>query len=237
MASTVAQLKNPNNFERIQQSTNFIRLKSFSSNNKFRTHPDLKQLCIHMIHMNHSVARATIPLMEEVIRCAEKLPNDPTSIPLIDYMKKHIIEETNHDEWYVRDLIRLGMSREQVFTQIPSPNIAAMVGSLYYWIKHHHPIAFLGYMGSIETNHPTEEYVNGLIKDSGLPAEGFETIMEHAKIDIHHSKEIIALINKLPLTEAHFSIIEMSAFQTYRYMALMMEDICIQAPTVKAIAS
>jgi hypothetical protein len=218
------------NYERIQQSIKFISLKTFHANNDFRNHPQFSDICINFIHMNHSVARATIPMMEEVIRQAEVLPNDPVCAPLIDYMKQHIIEEKDHDEWYVRDLGAMGMSREEVFSRIPSPNIAAMIGSQYYWIKHHHPIAFLGYMGSVETNPPIEEVINGMIKDSGMPAAGFETLMLHAKIDIHHSKDIISLINNLPLTEAHLKIIEMSAFQTFRYIALMMEDICKSAP-------
>ncbi|MBA6262520.1 MAG: iron-containing redox enzyme family protein [Colwellia sp.] len=223
-------------YQRIQESIKFISLKAFHANNDFRNHPQFSDICINFIHMNHSVARATIPMMEEVIRCAEALPNDPLSAPLIAYMKQHIVEEKDHDEWYVRDLGILGMSREEVFSRIPSPNIAAMIGSQYYWIKHHHPIAFLGYMGSLETYPLKEEHVNGMIKDSGMPAAGFDTVMLHAKIDIHHSKDIINLINTLPLTEEHMRIIEMSAFQTFRYIALMMEDICKSAPKPLATA-
>jgi hypothetical protein len=223
-------------YERIQQNIKFIRLKTFHVNNEFKNHPQLTEICANFIHMNHSVARATVPMMEEVIRCAEALPNDPVCAPLIAYMKEHIVEEKDHDEWYVRDLGVLGMSRKEVFARIPSPNIAAMIGSQYYWIKHHHPIAFLGYMGSTETNPPKEETVNSIIKDSGMPAAGFDTLMLHAKIDIHHSADIINLINSLPLSEEHLRIIEMSAFQTFRYIALMMEDICKSAPKPLATA-
>lgn len=224
------------NYERIQQSIKFISLKTFHANNDFRNHPQFADICINFIHMNHSVARATVPMMEEVIRCAEAIPNDPVCAPLIAYMKQHIVEEKDHDEWYVRDLGVLGMTREEVFARIPSPNIAAMVGSQYYWIKHHHPVAFLGYMGSVETNPPKEDDVSGMIKDSGMPAAGFDTLMLHATIDIHHSKDIINLINSLPLTEEHLRVIEMSAFQTFRYIALMMEDICKSAPKPLAAA-
>jgi len=176
------------------------------------------------------VARATVPLMQSVIKCAEKIDNDPICEPLIAYMKKHIAEEMDHDEWYLNDLEKLGVSREKVRSRIPPNNVAALVGSQYYWMHHHHPVAFMGYIACLEVNHPTVEYVNTLIEKSGLPAEGFSTVLEHATIDSHHAKDIVDTINALPLTEEHYRMIEMSAFQTYRYVALVMEDVCRVAP-------
>jgi hypothetical protein len=32
----------------------------------------------------------------------------------------------------------------------PSANVAALVGAQYYWILHHHPVALLGYMATLE---------------------------------------------------------------------------------------
>ena len=82
------------------------------------------------------------------------------------------------------------------------------------------------------------EVVVGLRKDGSswakAEAKGFETFMEHAKVDIHHKQEIIDMINDLPLTEAEYQMIEMSAFQTYRYIALVMEDVCKVAPIPKS---
>lgn len=196
----------------------------------FREHPQLSNICIDYIKQAHRIAEATVPLMQEVIECAKRLPDDPVSKPLIQYMKKHIAEEMNHDEWYVNDLDKLNISREDIFSQMPSPNMAALIGSQSYWIKHHHPVAFMGYMTALETNPPTEDYVNNLINASGLPKAGFDTLMMHAKIDISHKKDIIDVLNSLPLTEQHFEIIEISAFQTFRYIALIMEDICKVAP-------
>jgi pyrroloquinoline quinone (PQQ) biosynthesis protein C len=176
------------------------------------------------------VARATVPMMQEVVKAAKTMPNDPVSAPLIEYMTKHIAEETDHDQWYVNDLEILGLSRKKIFSRIPPPTLAAMVGSQYYWLNHHHPVAFMGYIACLEVYHPTVEYVENLIKRSGLPAEGFSTIMEHAVIDAHHSQDIIDTLNELPLTEEQYKMVEMSAFQSFRYVALLMEDVCRVAP-------
>lgn len=218
------------NFERLKNNLHFLSMRTYNVNEKFvqlAIHPSV---CIEHIFINQMVARATVPLMEEVINCAKKIDNDPVCEPLIKYMQKHIAEEMDHDEWYINDLVKLGISREKVFSRIPPANVSALVGSQYYWMRHHHPVAFMGYLACLEVSHPTVEYVENLIEKSGLPAEGFSTILEHAVIDSQHSKDIIEIINNLPLTEEHYKAIEISALQTYRYVALVMEDVCKVVP-------
>jgi len=222
-------------YERLSNYLQFMGARAGEVNRKFSELSKHPEVCIEHIITNQMVARATVPLMQDVVSCAEQLKNDPVCAPLIKYMKKHIAEETDHDKWYVNDLNFLGISDEDLFAKIPSPNIAALVGSQYYWLKHHHPVAFMGYIACLEVCHPTPEYVEALIKNSGLPAKGFDTIMEHAVIDKHHSKDIIETLNNLPLTEKQYKMVEMSAFQTFRYVALVMEDVCKVAP-VKEMA-
>jgi len=217
-------------FERLTKSLYFMRLRSLDVSSRFSELASYPEVCIEHVFLNQMVARATVPLMQEVVRCAQEMPNDPISAPLIKYISKHIAEEMDHDQWYLDDLKILGLEREQVFSRIPPPNIAALVGSQYYWIKHHHPVAFMGYLACLEVYHPTVDYVKGLIDKSKLPAKAFSTIMEHAIIDAQHSKDIIETLNALPLTEEQYKIVEMSAFQTFRYVALVMEDVCKVAP-------
>lgn len=223
-------------FERLTNNLRFLSARASDVNQKFIELACFPEVCIEHIIFNQMVARATVPLMEEVINSANKLPNDPISAPLIKYMKKHIAEEMDHDSWYANDLECLGVNKESIFSRVPSANIAALSGSQYYWIKHHHPVAFMGYIACLEVYHPTEEYVQGLIDKSGLPASGFKTYMDHAIIDKSHSQDIIDTLNNLPLTEEHFRMIEMSAFQTFRYVALVMEDVCRIAAGKKIVA-
>lgn len=220
-------------FEYLSQQMSFLRERTFQINRKFQEHPELPRIIPEYIFAGYCVSDATVPLMEETVRCAHLVNNDPICAPLIKYLEQHIEEERGHNEWYIRDLKALGMTRDEVILKIPPPNLAAMIGSQYYWVRHHHPIAFMGYIASIETYPPTEEYVNKLIQDSGLPAQGFETLMLHAQIDIAHKDDIIQLLNTLPLTKMHKDIIEMSAFQTFRYLSLIMEDVCRTVVEVK----
>ena len=220
-----------NHYERLSEHLSFMIKRALAVNAEFIKLACHSEVCIEYILTNHMIARATVPLMREALRCTQLLPDDPLSAPLIDYLQQHIIEEADHDEWLIDDLKVLGISREDVNRRMPPPNIAALIGSQYYWMRHHHPIAFVGYLASVETHHPTAEYVEELIKSSGLPAKGFDTIMQHATIDVGHKSSTIEFVNNLPLTEAQFQIIKTSAFQTFRYVALVMEDVCKVAPS------
>ncbi len=212
-------------FKELTDKLKFMSARVAFTNKEFREHPKLKELCTDYIFTSYCVANSTVPLMEETRRCLANLPKDKVNSMLDSYLAQHIEEEKGHDEWVMTDLQALGQSRETTKSIIQSPNIAALIGSQYYWVRHYHPIAFMGYIASMEVYPPTVEYVNKLIKDTGLPAEGFNTLMMHAKIDIAHREDIINLLNNLPLTDHHKKIIEMSAFQTFRYLALIMEDI------------
>lgn len=194
---------------------------------KLACHPEV---CIEHLVVNYKVTSSSTQLMEEAVRCAKLLPDDPTSKPLINYLTHHIPEEKDHDLWCLEDLEVLGVDNEVAINRIPSTNLAALIGSQYYWIRHQHPIAIMGYLACMEVNHPTVEYVEGLIKTSGLPANGFNSLMHHAKVDVHHKQDIIDMINGLQLTEAQYRMLELSAFQTYRYVALVMEDVCKVVP-------
>ncbi|NQZ82980.1 MAG: iron-containing redox enzyme family protein [Colwellia sp.] len=217
-------------FERLTKSLSLYCARAGAINKKFIDLAHYSEVCIEHIWVNQMVARATVPLMQAVVEAAQKMPDDPVCAPLIKYITRHIAEETDHDQWYANDLELLGISRERMYARMPSANVAALVGSQHYWLQHHHPVAFMGYLACLEVYHPTVEYVEGLIKKSGLPAKGFSTIMEHAEIDAHHSQDIIETLNALPLTEEQYRIVEMSAFQTFRYVALVMEDVCKIAP-------
>ncbi|GLX80044.1 hypothetical protein tinsulaeT_33840 [Thalassotalea insulae] len=224
-------------YEKLSHRLALMEARACEINRKFLALSVNPQVCIEQAIMNYRVSNATVALMKEVIRCSARYDENEVLQPLVRYMKKHIPEEAGHDEWFLDDLTVLGVSREEVKAKLPNSNISSLIGSQYYWINHVHPVAFMGYLFCSETHHPTVEYVEKLIANSGLPAEGFSSLMHHAKLDVHHKEDIINVLNGLPLTEDLLKIVEMSAFQTYRYIALVMEDVCKTAPIVqKAIA-
>src|SRR5207237_421598 len=76
--------------------------------------------------------------------------DDPLGPPLAAYLREHVDEELGHDETLLGDLEAIGVPRLDVLAQVPSPSVAALVGGQYYWIHHHHPVSFLGYVAPME---------------------------------------------------------------------------------------
>lgn len=212
-------------YERLTKSMQFLKNRASFVSQNFTELACYPEVIREQAYINYCVSSATIPLLQETIRCAKLRTEDPLSNALISYMTKHIPEEEGHDILSLDDLVRLGGCRESAIKRIPPSNVTAMIGSQYHLIRHN-PVAFMGYLACLEVNPPTVEYVKLLIETSGLPAKGFSSLMLHATVDIHHKQEIIDTLNALPLTEEEYKIVEMSAFQTYRYVALVMEDVC-----------
>jgi len=217
-------------YQRLTKNIQFLKNRASFVSEKFTELACYHEVVREQAYINYCVSSATIPLLQEAVRCAKLRPDDPLSQPLISYMERHIPEEEGHDMLSLDDFVRLGGCRESAIKRVPPSNLMAMIGSQYYLLRHN-PVAFMGYLACLEVNHPTVEYVEELIKTSGLPAKGFSSLMLHATVDIHHKQEIIDTLNDLPLTEEAYKVVEMSAFQTYRYVALVMEDVCRVAVT------
>lgn len=212
-------------YERLRRSLTPIRLRASFVSQNFTELSHKPEVLLEQAYINYCVSSSTIPLLEEAIRCCKLLPQSQLTEQLIKYFEKHVPEEEGHDRISLKDYQKLGGRKEDALTRIPPLNLTAMIGSQYYLIRQH-PIAFMGYLACLEVNHPTVEYVEKLIERSGLPAEGFSSLMLHATVDIAHKEDIINTLNSLPLTEELYNMIEMSAFQTFRYVALVMEDVC-----------
>ena len=125
--------------------------------------------------------------------------NDPLAAPLARYLEEHVDEELGHDETLLDDLELLGVDRASVLARMPSPAVAALVGSQYYWILHYHPVAFLGYVALMEGYPPTPELIDELIERTGFPRDAFRTYVEHAELDPGHRDHLDRTIDSLPL--------------------------------------
>jgi hypothetical protein len=226
---------NLSHFERLVNSTQIFKSRCSIIAKKCAELACFPEVIREQAYINYCVSSSTIPLLKETIRCAKLMPNDPIAELLISYMEKHIPEEEGHDKFSLNDYVQLGGDREGAIKRIPPSHISALIGSQYHLLRHH-PVAFMGYLCATEVNHPTIEYVENLMKISGKPPECFTGLLLHATVDVNHKEDIINTLNNLPLTEEHFNIIEMSAFQTYRYIALVMEDVCKVAPAQVATA-
>jgi Iron-containing redox enzyme len=108
---------------------------------------------------------------------------------------------------------------------MPSPAVASLVGAQYYWILHHHPIAFLGYVGVMEGYPPTDELVVTLVERTGFPREAFRTFSEHGELDPDHRDHLDRTLDALPLTKRHEQVIGTSAIATVARATRVLEEL------------
>jgi hypothetical protein len=170
-----------------------------------------------------------VPLTETALARSRELPNDDQlAAPLARYLEEHVDEELHHDETLLGDLEVLGIDRTSVVERMPSPAVASLVGSQYYWILHYHPVAFLGYVALMEGFPPTPELIETLIARTGYPREAFRTYIEHAELDPGHRDHLDRTIDSLPLDARHESALGVSAISTAALAARSLEEILEQ---------
>jgi hypothetical protein len=167
--------------------------------------------------LQHGIIRASVPLMEEALACSRAMPDDPLSPYLQRYFERHIPEERHHDDWVLDDLEVLGLGRREVLARRPTPAVAAMVGTQYYWMRHYHPVALLGYIAILEGYPPTLEGLQELVTLSGLPRGAFRTLEKHIRIDPQHCRDLDALFDEAPLTDEDISTICLAGMTTVRF--------------------
>ena len=146
-------------------------------------------------------------------------------MPLADYLEEHVDEELGHDESLLDDLEALGVSRDAVVERIPSPAVAALVGSQYYWIAHHHPVAFLGFVALMEGYPPTPELLDALAARTGHPASAFRTFAQHGELDPGHRDHLDRVLDSLPLTPRDEELLAVSARATIDLAARALSEL------------
>jgi hypothetical protein len=169
-----------------------------------------------LLEFLYSEIRASVPLLiaaeQKAIELAAR--GDAVAAALIDWLRRHIIDEADHDMWLLGDYSRIGGDAAKLAAQPGSPSVGAMVGSVYYWTLHAHPVAVLGYAAVLEGTPPTATFVDRLVRHTGFPTDAFHTLREHSEIDAEHRAELFALLDNLPLTARHEAIVGMTALQT-----------------------
>lgn len=195
-----------------------------AAGHRFFAHPDVGALYPAYLCASHAVVRASVPLMQAAVGSAPAA-GDAVAEPLVRYLERHIVEEASHDEWLLTDLEALGIDRSTVLARPPSPAVAALVGAQYYWIRHYHPIALLGYMAVLEGSPPTPEQVELLIRRTGLPRRAFRTLIEHAELDPGHGDEIFGLLDELRPGEDHSTVVGTSAMHTVAALAAVIDGV------------
>jgi hypothetical protein len=197
--------------------------------NRLVEHPRLAELWPEYLVQQHAIIRATVPLTEAALARARELPEDDLlAIPLAEYLEEHVAEELGHDDTLLGDLALLGVGRGEVLERMPSPAVAALVGSQYYWILHYHPIAFLGFVAVMEGYPPTSELIETLVARTGHPRGAFRTYLEHSELDPGHRDHLDRTIDSLPLDAHHEVVLGLSAIATASFAARALEELLEQ---------
>ena len=193
---------------------------------QFWRHAQLGQMFPEFLFMMHSIIRSSVSLLNAAAESAqERGESDAVSRQLVGYYKTHAIEETNHDDWLLDDLVAIGNERSEVLARLPSPAVASLVGAQYYWALHVHPVALFGYLAVLEGNPTSLKELDSIRKKHGLPAAGLRTMIKHARLDPHHRDEIYAQLDDLPLTESQAELVALSAFHTFEHIGEALQEI------------
>jgi Iron-containing redox enzyme len=179
-------------------------------------HPKPRAMYPALLEMMYSEVRATVPLMIAAERRTVELAahGDEIADVMIAWLRLHIREEADHATWILRDYAVIGGDAEALTLRPGSPTIAALVGSVYYWTLHAHPVAILGYCAVLEGYPPSRTFIERMIHATGFPEEAFSTVRHHSNIDVGHGDEVFRLIDRLPLPAPQEAVIGMTALQT-----------------------
>lgn len=175
-------------------------------------HSDLRRMFPSFLILLNQIMRASVPLMEAALAQSQRLAgSDPVAGSLVEYYEKHIDEERDHDVWTLNDLESIGLRSADILRLTPLPAVAQFVGSQYYWVQHHHPVALLGYIAVLEGSPPSVEHIERLKRVTGYPDDLLRTYAFHGRVDPHHTDDLNRALDAMPLTDWHRGLIGMSA--------------------------
>ena len=183
-------------------------------------HPRFRELYVEFAVTVHQMIRASVPLMRAAHRRALELASsDAVAAAMVPYLDRHIRDELHHDEWLLEDLESIGVPRAAVLARMPPSAVAAMIGAHYYWIHHHHPVAQLGQIATIEGYPANVDVIDRMVEQTGFSCVAFRTFEKHTHLDPHHRDEFDRALDGMPLTDEHHEILEVSAVHTARQSA------------------
>jgi hypothetical protein len=178
-------------------------------------HTQVREVYVSLLRLLFSEVRASVPLLLAAERAAcERTADDEVATGLIGWLREHALEEQHHDEWLLEDYAATGGDPDELLRQPGSPTIAAMVGSVYYWTLHAHPVAIMGYCAVLEGNPPSRVFIDQLQARTGFSVRSFHTLRQHSDVDVDHGAELFSLIDRLPLESEHEALVGMTALQT-----------------------
>lgn len=163
-----------------------------------------------------------LELMEAALERARVLaPTDEVASSLADYLERHLVEETHHEDpggAVLDDLEAAGVDAAALVEATASDKIATLLTLQHGWIRQDHPVAVLGFL-ELEAYYTELPTVEQLIARSGLPRAAFGQLIEHARLDAMHGVQLHQVLDSLPLTPEQEQLVGLSALTTLRLVA------------------
>jgi hypothetical protein len=221
--------------ERLARKVELVRRAYGAPGSLLLEHPRARELYPACLTVGHHVSVGTVRLMEAAIgRAADLAPANRVAAALAPYLHRHLQEEMHGGEpggGILDDLAAMGVDTAAVRAQLPSPKIAALVGAVYYWIFHFHPVAVLGYL-ELEALEPNALAIERLIEKTGLPRDGFRQLLLHAEIEAGHAEELHRVLDSLPLEPWHEQLIGLCALHSITVLTDALLDVVEDEPPV-----
>jgi hypothetical protein len=191
---------------------------------RFWTHPQLRELFPEYLRTLYASMRATVPLLELAAERSRALAMaDPVAAALVPYFVQHAREELHHDVWLLEDMELLGLDPSAARDAAGPADVAAMIGSQYYWLHYAHPGALLGCFAVLEGSPPEVEMLDEVAGRAGIPRAAFRTLYKHAQLDPHHRDDLDAVLDSLPLTPEQSALLGISALTTVDQLGGILE--------------
>lgn len=223
---------------RLREKINFARVSLDAAASALWSHPRLPELYPEFLFRNHAVIRASVPLMQAAAEaCASRKSSDPLSAGMFEYLSHHIPEEMHHDDWVLEDLEVVGFDRKKILARIPPPSVARLVGSQYYWIRHFHPVALLGFIAVLEGTPPDVTFFEQTADRTQLPRSAFSNLLRHGKLDPRHRDDLDHALDGFPLSERDHSLLGISAFETIHLLTVVVEEALEMFPAAALAAA
>jgi len=207
--------------ERLSRKLDLILLDYGTPGRLLLEHPRARQLYPAYLAAGSYVALVMVPLMEAALERARVLaPEDPVAAGLVDYLQRHIPEEMHGDEpgaELLEDLAAVGIDTGALRVRPLPPQVAALIGTQFFRIRHAHPVAVFGMLW-LETFPPRAAGVEELIERTGLPRDGFRQLLLHSEVDVRHGMEMREVLDSLPVEPWHEQLIGLSALETMSFL-------------------
>ena len=217
--------------ERLRTALGLIMDEAPADGGRFWAHPRLRVLYPRYLVMLHTLIRGNVTLMTAARDAARQTaPADPTGLMVAEYMDKHLEEERHHDDWLLDDLEVLGVPRQDVLTHVPSPAVAALSGSQFYYVQFYRPVAILGYVAILEGRPPTKILLDAARRRTGYPEEAFAVLRMHGEFDPGHIDDMYQLLDSLPLDSDAQLAIMTNAMATHELARRIMTELMEEHP-------